>query len=114
MHQNYPIPFNPSTVIRCDLPRDVEVRLCVYDVLGRVVGVLVDGRVRAGRHSVEFWGDGLSSGVYFFSFEGVDVSVLVSGEEFVFKPTGESPLARCEEFINTTCPKCGAPAKEGP
>ena len=31
-----------------------------------------------------------------------------------FKPTGESPLARCEEFINTTCPKCGAPAKRDP
>lgn len=28
-----------------------------------------------------------------------------------FKPTGESPLAGCEEFVNTTCPKCGRPAK---
>jgi leucyl-tRNA synthetase len=28
-----------------------------------------------------------------------------------FKPTGESPLARCPEFVNTTCPKCGGPAK---
>lgn len=29
----------------------------------------------------------------------------------VFKPDGESPLAKCEEFINTTCPTCGGPAK---
>ena len=72
LHQNYPNPFNPSTVIRFDLPRDVEVRLCVYDVLGRLVGVLVDGRVRAGRHSVEFRGDGLSSGVYFYRLEAGD------------------------------------------
>ena len=28
-----------------------------------------------------------------------------------FKPTGESPLKGCEEFVNTTCPVCGAPAK---
>ncbi|WAM32922.1 leucine--tRNA ligase [Caldicellulosiruptor morganii] len=28
-----------------------------------------------------------------------------------FKPTGQSPLAYCEEFVNTTCPKCGKPAK---
>lgn len=31
-----------------------------------------------------------------------------------FKPDGESPLAKCEEFINTNCPKCGAPAKRDP
>lgn len=31
-----------------------------------------------------------------------------------FTPDGESPLAKCEEFINTTCPKCGAPAKRDP
>jgi len=28
-----------------------------------------------------------------------------------FKPTGQSPLAYCEEFVNTTCPKCGKPAR---
>jgi len=31
-----------------------------------------------------------------------------------FTPDGESPLAKCEEFINTTCPKCGMPAKRDP
>lgn len=31
-----------------------------------------------------------------------------------FRPDGESPLAKCEEFMNTTCPKCGAPAKRDP
>ena len=31
-----------------------------------------------------------------------------------FKPDGESPLAKCEEFINTTCPKCGKSAKRDP
>lgn len=31
-----------------------------------------------------------------------------------FRPDGESPLAKCAEFMNTTCPKCGAPAKRDP
>lgn len=31
-----------------------------------------------------------------------------------FTPDGESPLAKCESFINTTCPKCGRPAKRDP
>ena len=31
-----------------------------------------------------------------------------------FKPDGESPLSKCESFINTTCPKCGKPAKRDP
>ncbi len=31
-----------------------------------------------------------------------------------FKPDGESPLAKCEEFINVPCPKCGKPAKRDP
>ncbi len=31
-----------------------------------------------------------------------------------FTPDGESPLAKCSEFINTTCPKCGKPAKRDP
>ncbi len=32
-------------------------------------------------------------------------------EKVEFKPTGESPLARCPEFVNTTCPNCGGPAR---
>jgi leucyl-tRNA synthetase len=34
--------------------------------------------------------------------------------EVNFKPDGGSPLASCEEFINTTCPECGAPARRDP
>ncbi len=34
--------------------------------------------------------------------------------DVAFKPTGESPLAGCEDFINTTCPKCSKPAKRDP
>ncbi len=82
--QNYPNPFNPSTVIRVSVPPsagrdlvsngvrdgqwtgDSKVRLVVYDLLGREVAVLANGRYPAGRYSFGFDGKGLSSGVYFY------------------------------------------------
>lgn len=70
LDQNYPNPFNPSTVISFyvgtqDLA-SVKVKLAVYDVLGREVAVLVDERMSAGQHSVNFDGASLSSGVYIY------------------------------------------------
>ena len=43
-----------------------------------------------------------------------DLPVLLPKENVDFKPKGQSPLATCEEFINTTCPTCGGPAKRDP
>jgi len=66
---NYPNPFNPQTVVPCEIPRDGPIRLTVHDLAGRLVAVLVDAPVAAGRH--EFvWrglatdGDAVPSGVY--------------------------------------------------
>jgi len=72
LYQNYPNPFNPSTYISFDLPRNVKVKVSVYDVLGRLVKVLVDGEMPAGKHRIEFRGDGLPSGVYFYRLEAGD------------------------------------------
>ncbi|MFU8845020.1 MAG: S8 family serine peptidase, partial [Bacteroidales bacterium] len=54
LKNNYPNPFNPSTTIRYDLPERADVRLEVFDMLGRRVAVLVSGQVQAGRHSTVF------------------------------------------------------------
>ncbi len=62
--QNYPNPFNPNTCIRYGLPGPSNVRLTVYDMLGREVSVLVDERRDAGVHQVTFEGGNLASGVY--------------------------------------------------
>jgi len=51
---------------RGDLPRSCGVRLTVFDILGRVVTVLVTGRMEAGHHTVRFDASGLASGVYLY------------------------------------------------
>jgi hypothetical protein len=72
--QNFPNPFNPSTVLRFDLPEESHVRLVVFDLLGREVRRLVDELRPAGIHSVRWDGtaDGkndTASGVYFARLE---------------------------------------------
>jgi phosphatidylserine/phosphatidylglycerophosphate/cardiolipin synthase-like enzyme len=62
--QNFPNPFNPATVISYQLPVDAHVVLAVYDLLGREVDVLVNGRQSAGRYRVQFDARALASGVY--------------------------------------------------
>jgi|GEM_PF-1431628 len=52
LHAAYPNPFNPGTTVRFDLPEAAEVYLVVYDLLGREVVRLVDGRREAGYYRV--------------------------------------------------------------
>jgi len=66
LSQNYPNPFNPSTTIRYELPIASDVRLEVFDVLGKKVATLVSGRQSAGEQRAVFNANGLASGVYFY------------------------------------------------
>ena len=67
--QNYPNPFNPVTTIAYELPGPSDVRLSVFDVLGREVSVLVDGRMEAGAHVIRFDGSTFASGVYLYRLQ---------------------------------------------
>ncbi len=69
LEQNYPNPFNPTTLIGYELPVNSDVRLEVFDMLGRRVAVLVDGLVEAGSHQVSFDATQLSSGVYIYKLQ---------------------------------------------
>ncbi|GAB5518060.1 MAG: hypothetical protein RhofKO_03110 [Rhodothermales bacterium] len=69
LSQNYPNPFNPSTRIAFTVPQSQQVRLVVYDVLGRPVQTLVDGTVRAGSHEVTFEAGNLPSGTYLYRLD---------------------------------------------
>ncbi len=82
LDQNYPNPFNPKTVISGQWTVDSEVRLVVYDMLGREVATLANGRYPAGKYSFSFDGRNLASGVYFYhltagSFSAVRRMLLV-------------------------------------
>ncbi|MFZ4620798.1 MAG: glycosyl hydrolase [Bacteroidota bacterium] len=65
LHGNYPNPFNPSTTVRYSLSQRSDVRLEVYDILGRRISVLVDELQNTGIYDVRFDGRNLSSGIYF-------------------------------------------------
>ena len=66
LSQNYPNPFNPSTIISYQLPKSGEVKLIIYDAIGREVKTLVNEQQNAGSYQVEFDGSNFPSGVYFY------------------------------------------------
>jgi hypothetical protein len=70
--QNFPNPFNPTTVIRYQLPAASHVELKVYDILGREVTTLVNEQKPAGYYTVQFNAAGLASGVYFYRMKAGD------------------------------------------
>lgn len=73
LHHNYPNPFNPTTVIRYQLPENRNVTLEVFDITGRRVAVLIAGEFRSsGTHRVSFQAGSLSSGVYFYQLKAGD------------------------------------------
>ena len=72
LHQNYPNPFNPTTEIVFEIPVASKVNLKVYDVSGRVVKVLVNETLSAGKFNIPFQAGGLSSGVYFYVMQAGD------------------------------------------
>jgi hypothetical protein len=61
----WPNPFNPTTTFEWTMPRSAEIRLEIFDILGRHVITLVDGRYQAGLHRYTFDGRYLASGIYF-------------------------------------------------
>ena len=67
--QNFPNPFNPTTVVSCQVPVTSRVRLVVYDVLGRQVRVLMEEVKPPGTYKITWDAKGMGSGVYFYRME---------------------------------------------
>jgi hypothetical protein len=74
--QNYPNPFNAKTTIRFVTAGSDRVRLETFDLLGRKVATLVDGRLEAGLHTVVWDCGNLPSGVYFYRLTESDRSIV--------------------------------------
>jgi photosystem II stability/assembly factor-like uncharacterized protein len=67
LQQNYPNPFNPVTKIKFDIPKAGEVKLIVYDIIGKEVSTLVNEKLSTGSYKYTFDGSSLPSGIYFYS-----------------------------------------------
>lgn len=72
LSQNYPNPFNPVTNIKFAIPSNVKgetsnVKLVIFDLLGRVVETLVNGMLTSGNYEVRWDASKYSSGIYFYS-----------------------------------------------
>lgn len=67
LKQNYPNPFNPTTNINYSIAQAGFVSLTVYDMAGREVATLVNNRMSAGEHTVNFDASNLASGVYIYA-----------------------------------------------
>jgi hypothetical protein len=80
LYQNYPNPFNPSTKIKFDIPNSPfeggkgDVKLIVYDVLGKEISVLVNQLLKPGTYEVEWDGSNFASGIYYYKLEASDFS----------------------------------------
>jgi len=72
LSQNYPNPFNPSTTIKFEVPKAGNVEMKVFDALGKEVGTIVNEYKQAGSYSVQFNGDKIASGVYFYKITAGD------------------------------------------
>jgi hypothetical protein len=69
LYQNYPNPFNPSTTIEFDIPERTNVKLVVYDILGREVETLIDKELEPGKYKLNFTATNLPTGVYFYTLK---------------------------------------------
>jgi len=69
LSQNYPNPFNPSTTIRFSLPKETQLKINIYNMLGELVETLAEGTYEAGYHKVTFNAVTLPSGTYIYRIE---------------------------------------------
>jgi hypothetical protein len=78
---NYPNPFNPSTVIKFSIPQNQNVRLTIYNLIGQKVKELFSGELQKGGYAIS-WdattdsGSKVTSGIYFYSLETSDAYLV--------------------------------------
>jgi hypothetical protein len=74
LYQNFPNPFNNSTVLRYELPHRARVNLSVFDMLGRNMATLVSETQISGIYSIRWDASGVPSGLYFYRFTANDLA----------------------------------------
>ena len=77
LHQNYPNPFNPTTQIDFDVPLPgASVEIAIYNILGQKVANLLNGYLQGGHHSINFSGNMLPSGTYFYEMQSNGIRLV--------------------------------------
>ncbi|MFZ1282446.1 MAG: T9SS type A sorting domain-containing protein, partial [Ignavibacteriaceae bacterium] len=76
LEQNFPNPFNPTTTIKWQTPKEAFQTLKVFDVLGNEIATLVNEVNPAGSHHIDFNASALASGLYFYQlkYEGLTLT----------------------------------------
>jgi hypothetical protein len=80
LYQNFPNPFNPTTTINFDIIKSGDVKIVLYDILGREVKTIVNEYADPGRYKAVFNADNFASGLYFYKIttnEFTDVKKLL-------------------------------------
>ncbi|MDZ7822299.1 MAG: T9SS type A sorting domain-containing protein [Candidatus Marinimicrobia bacterium] len=75
LEQNYPNPFNPTTNISFNIPDNYDVSIDVYDLSGKKVATVYNGRMEAGTHNVTFDASDLASGTYVYQLTANNFAV---------------------------------------
>jgi len=91
LEQNYPNPFNPVTNIKMDIPKAANVRLIIYDMLGREIEILINQQLNAGSYRLSWNAVKYSSGIYFYRIIASEPS---SGSGQVFTDTRKMILVK--------------------
>ena len=79
LQQNFPNPFNPSTTISYNVPEQSNVKLEIFDALGRYIVTLVNEQQAKGNYEIKWTPENLSSGVYLYRFTAISI---VNAQEF--------------------------------
>lgn len=99
LSQNYPNPFNPSTNIKFSVPntrilggaKNPNIKLAVFDMLGKEIRILVNQQLSPGIYEVDFDGSDLPSGAYFVKLEVID---NLSNSGIIFTETNKMILLK--------------------
>jgi len=69
LSQNWPNPFNSSSVIRYSIPQSSNVVIKIFDVLGNEKGTLINDEKSAGSYEIMWYAENLPSGIYFYQLK---------------------------------------------